>query len=65
MQEAKSNVVIAPTFWRKDLSSVESRHVWLTQFSALVEETNVCLFRKDKEKKSWWKTATFIYNYHN
>ena len=39
MQEAKSNVVIAPTFWHKDLSS-------------LVEERNVCLFRKDKEKKA-------------
>ena len=51
MEEAKSNVVISPTFWHKDLSSVESRHVWLTQFSALVEETNVCLFQKDKGKK--------------
>ena len=51
MEEAKSNVVISPTFWHKDLSSVESRHDWLTHFSALVEETNVCLFRKDKGKK--------------
>ena len=59
MQEAKSNVVIAPTFWRKDLSSVESRHVWLTQFSALVEGTNVCLFRKDKEKKKLMKDCNF------
>ena len=59
MQEAKSNVVIAPTFWHNDLSSVESRHVWLNQFSALVEETNVCIFQKDKGKKKLMKDCNF------